>query len=124
MTALPRRLDEIDGLVRVGEIPAEAAAEWGCGTLALQTGPALFLVDDPQRYPAAVRDAIELRATALIIGECAHCHGLRPALAAPTGGVAVRWPRDPHEPDCPASEMQIAAALEGEDDRTERRENQ
>lgn len=131
MTALPRRLDEIDGLVRVGEIPAAVAAAWNCGTLMVQVGTAVFVVDDAQLFPAgAAREGIELRSAALIEGVCPECRAIvRPALAAMPGSVVqfARDARDAHAPDCAAHEAQIAAALEGEDgsdDRTERRNSQ
>lgn len=112
MTDEPRTLAEIEDLFYLGEIPLALAHAWGCGTLVYQRagGPALFLLDDPKRFPAAARAGVELRNTALVTGICAECGGLRPALVAPPGVEVVRFPRDLHASTCPASDGRIARA--------------
>lgn len=110
MTDEPRTLAEIEDLTYLGEIPLVLAHAWGAGTLVYQRDRALFLLDDPKRFPAAAREGVELRNTALVTGVCAECHALRPALVAPPGTEVVRFPRDPHTANCPASDAEIARA--------------
>lgn len=116
MTDPPRTLAEIPGLTFRGELPDDAAEMFG-GSLVYQLGGALmFVLPDPERYPEAARPGVELKNVALVIGECPHCGGLRPALVAPAGVEAVAFPRELHEADCPASAEKIARAHDEPDE--------